>query len=224
MKRLTLFAISLFILTAASAQFKLPALNYKYNALEPYIDSVTMRIHYSNHHAAYCNNLNKALEKYPDLQKKTILELMGGIKELPADVQTAVRNNGGGFYNHSFFWSILAPAGSTTISPELEKIFTEQLGGVDKFKEAFEKAALGRFGSGWAWLIKDPAGKLKIVATPNQDNTLMSVIDVKGKPILCIDLWEHAYYLKYQYRRADYVKAFWNVVNWKMVEKLITEN
>ena len=202
-------------------QFKLPVLQFKYNALEPTIDSTTMYIHYNFHHTAYVNNLNKALEKYPELYKKDIVELIQNINELPAGIQTAVRNNGGGYYNHSFFWSILAPAGTTPMSPKLEKILVENFGSIDAFKAEFEKAAVGQFGSGWAWVIKEKTGKLRIISTPNQDNSLMQKAEVKGKPVLTIDVWEHAYYLKYQNKRIAYVKAFWNVVNWTEVEKLI---
>jgi len=205
------------------AQFQLPSLPYKYNALEPYIDSTTMYIHLNNHHATYVANLNKALEKYPDLQKQSIEQLLQNMDKLPADIQTAIRNNGGGHYNHSLFWTLLAPAGSSPMSPELETKIKENFGSVEVLKTEFEKAALGRFGSGWAWVIKDENGKLKIVSTPNQDNTLMSVINVKGKPVLVLDVWEHAYYLKYQSKRAAYVKAYWNVINWKEVEKRINE-
>lgn len=217
----------LFLLVTASVisfgQFKLPALQFKYSALEPYIDSTTMYIHYNLHHAAYVNNLNKALEKYPELYKKDILELIQNLNELPADVQTAVRNNGGGFYNHSFFWTVLAPAGTAKMTPKLEKILKDNFVSVDAFKAEFEKAAVSRFGSGWAWLIKDSNGKLRIISTPNQDNSLMPTAEVKGKPVLTLDVWEHAYYLKYQNKRAAYAKAFWNVVNWTEVEKLIGE-
>jgi len=202
-------------------QFKLPVLQFKYNALEPTIDSTTMYIHYNFHHTAYVNNLNKALEKYPELYKKDIVELIQNINELPAGIQTAVRNNGGGYYNHSFFWSILAPAGTAPMSPKLEKILVENFGSIDAFKAEFEKAAVGQFGSGWAWVIKEKTGKLRIISTPNQDNSLMQKAEVKGKPVLTIDVWEHAYYLKYQNKRIAYVKAFWNVVNWTEVEKLI---
>ena len=204
-------------------QYKLPELPYKYNALEPYIDSTTMRIHHDLHHATYVSNLNKALEKYPELYTKSVEELIANFTELPKEIQTAVRNNGGGVYNHTFFWNIMAPAGSTTMSSKLEKILTDKFGSIESFKAEFEKAALGRFGSGWAWLVKDQQGNLKIVSTPNQDNCLMPNSELKGKPVLCIDVWEHAYYLKYQNKRPAYVKAFWNVVNWKEVEKRITE-
>ncbi len=220
-----LVTLAIWIVSTLSvfAQFQVPALPYKYNALEPYIDSTTMFIHLNNHHAAYVANLNKALEKYPDLQKKSITNLLASINTLPADIQTAVRNNGGGHYNHSLFWKTLAPAGSAPMSPELEAIIVKNFGSVEVLKTEFEKAALARFGSGWAWVIKDEAGKLKIVTTPNQDNTVMSVINVKGKPVLMLDIWEHAYYLKYQSKRAAYVKAFWEIVNWKEVERLINE-
>jgi len=201
-------------------QYKLPDLPYKYSALEPYIDSTTMHIHHDLHHAAYVSNLNKALEKYPELYKKDVLELIQHTNELPADIQTAVRNNGGGVYNHSFFWKIMAAPGTANMSPRLEKLLVDNFGSVDAFKTEFEKAALTRFGSGWVWLIKNNAGKLVIASTPNQDNPLMSVADVKGKPLLTLDVWEHAYYLKYQNKRAAYAKAFWSVVNWTEVEKL----
>ena len=222
MKQLKII-LFLFLATSVSGygQFKIPALPYSYNALEPTIDSTTMRIHHDFHHAAYAANLNKALEKYPELYKKDILELIQNINELPADILCAVRNNGGGFYNHSFFWSIMAPAGTAPMTPKLEKILIDNFGSVDAFKAEFEKAAVGRFGSGWAWLIKESTGKLRIISTPNQDNSLMQKAEVKGKPVLTIDVWEHAYYLKYQNKRVAYVKAFWNVVNWTEVERLI---
>ncbi|MDP4238228.1 MAG: superoxide dismutase [Bacteroidota bacterium] len=202
-------------------QFKLPALQFRYNALEPYIDSTTMYIHYNFHHATYLNNLNKALEKYPELYKKDIVELIQNINELPADIQTPVRYNGGGYYNHSFFWTMMAPAGTAKMSAKLEKILIDNFGSIDAFKAEFEKAAVGRFGSGWAWMIKESSGKLRIISTPNQDNPLMQIATVKGKPVLALDVWEHAYYLKYQNKRLAYVKAFWNVVNWTEVERLI---
>ncbi|OIP82470.1 MAG: superoxide dismutase [Porphyromonadaceae bacterium CG2_30_38_12] len=207
----------------ASAQFKLPALPYAYGALEPYIDSTTMRIHHDVHHAAYVKNLNKALEKYSELYKKDLTELLGEQEDLPMEIQTAVRNNGGGVYNHNFFWKIMAPAGSTKISTKLEATLIGNFGGVEAFKEAFEKAALSRFGSGWVWLVASPSGKLQIISTPNQDNLYSPGSNPKLKAILCLDVWEHAYYIKYQAKRAAYAKAFWNVVNWAEVEKLLNE-
>jgi len=217
--------LSLFIWLTATiivfGQYKLPELTFHYNSLEPYIDSTTMYVHYNSHHAAYANNLNKALEKYPELYKKDALELLKNLNELPTEIKTAVRNNGGGYYNHNFFWSILAPAGTANMSPRLEKKIIKSFGKVDDFKAEFEKAATSRFGSGWVWLIKDNSGKLRIISTPNQDNPLMPDAEVKGTPVLTLDVWEHAYYLKYQSKRAAYAKAFWNVVNWKEVERLI---
>ena len=203
------------------AQFTLSPLPYKYSALEPYIDSTTMYIHYNLHHAAYLNNLNKALEKTPELYKKEIVQLLKNLNGLPENIQTTVKNNGGGVYNHTFFWSILAPAGSANMTPKLEKALTDNFGSVDEFKAEFEKAASNRFGSGWVWLIKNAAGKLIIISTPNQDNTYLPSSKVKGTPVLTLDVWEHAYYLKYQNKRSDYVKAFWNVVNWTEVERLM---
>ncbi len=215
---ISIFALST-SLQAVNGQHTLPKLPYDYAALEPYIDSNTMNIHYNNHHAAYVNNLNKALENKEVAGKENIVSLLSNLEALPADIRTTVRNNGGGHYNHTLFWSLLAPAGSTKISPAVEKALTEAFGSVDAFKAEFEKAATTRFGSGWAWLIKNSEGKLQIISTPNQDNPIMSIAEVKGTPVLAIDVWEHAYYLKYQSKRADYVKAFWNVVNWNEVEK-----
>lgn len=223
MKKLTfpLLLVMLLITASLSAQYKLPKLNYGYADLEPYIDSTTMRIHYNNHHAAYTNNLNAALQKYPELFKKDIVEVFQNFNEVPADIQTAVRNNGGGYYNHLLFWSMLTPASKSKMSPAVEQALTKNFGSVAQFKESFEKAAMTRFGSGWAWLIKDAKGNLKITSTANQDNPLMSFADEKGKPLLALDVWEHAYYLKYQSKRADYTKAFWSVVNWEKVEELM---
>jgi len=222
MKRLNSILILFISCTAMSfGQYKLPDLPYKYNALEPYIDSTTMHIHHDFHHATYVSNLNKALEKYPELYKKDVLQLIQNLNELPADIQATVRNNGGGVYNHSFFWRIMAAPGTAPMSAKLEKILIDNFGSVDAFKAEFEKAAIGRFGSGWAWLIKEPSGKLRIISTANQDNSLMPFAEVKGKPVLTLDVWEHAYYLKYQNKRAAYVKAFWNVVNWTEVERLL---
>ena len=202
-------------------QFKLAPLPFKYNALEPYIDSTTMYIHYNFHHQAYATNLNKALEKYPELYKKDVLDLLKNLNELPENIQTSVKNQGGGFYNHTFFWSVLAPAGTANMSPKMQKIIIDNFGSIDAFKAEFEKAAASRFGSGWVWLIKDDAGKLSIISTPNQENPYLPNAKVKGIPVLTLDVWEHAYYLKYQYKRAEYVKAWWNVVNWTEVERLI---
>ncbi len=199
--------------------FTLPTLAYPLNALEPHIDAMTMEIHHGKHHAAYINNLNKALEGKADLSSKSLEDLISKIASIPEDIRGVVRNNAGGHWNHSFFWNIIGPkaggAPKGKIADEINKTF----GSFDAFKEQFGKAAVGRFGSGWAWLVVKE-GKLVIGSTPNQDNPLMDVSDLKGTPVLGIDVWEHAYYLKYQNRRPDYVAAFWNVVNWDAVEKL----
>ncbi len=217
------FTIALWITTLflSFGQFQLPSLQYRYSALEPYIDSTTMYIHLNNHHAAYVANLNKSLEKYPELYKRDILDLFKNIETLPAEVQTSVRNNGGGYYNHKLFWNMLAPAGTAPMSVKVKKQIEENFGSVEKFKEEFEAAGLKRFGSGWVWLIKEDTGKLKIITTANQDNTYMPFVKDKGVPVLTLDVWEHAYYLKYQSKRAAYQKAFWEVVNWKEVERLL---
>lgn len=190
----------------------LPALGYDFNALEPHIDAQTMQIHHDKHHQAYVDNLNKALAG-TDGEGKTLEELMANISAYPA----AVRNNGGGHYNHTMFWTILGANGGSP-SGDLEKAINEAFGSLDALKEKMNAAGATRFGSGWAWLIvKD--GKLDVTSTPNQDNPLMDVADVKGTPILGIDVWEHAYYLKYQNKRPDYLIAIWNVINWAEVEK-----
>ncbi|MFZ5941412.1 MAG: superoxide dismutase [Bacteroidota bacterium] len=194
--------------------FQLPDLRYDYNALEPYIDARTMEIHYTKHHAAYTANLNKALESSP-LSGKSIEEILGGISTAPA----AVRNNGGGFYNHNLFWEVMGPEGSGKPSGKLLESINQAFGSFDDFKSQFSAAAATRFGSGWAWLVKTPDGKLVVSSTPNQDNPLMDIAEVKGTPILGLDVWEHAYYLKYQNRRPEYIEAFWNVINWNEVEK-----
>jgi len=221
MKRIN-FLVALLVYASALAfgQYKLPQLPYAYAALEPYIDSTTMRIHHTAHHANYVNNLNKTLEKYPEYSKTDIVTLLKNINKLPIEIQTAVRNNGGGHYNHSLFWTIMAPPNTTKMSTELENALIKNFGSVDEFKAKFEAAATGRFGSGWAWLIKKPTGELYVESTANQDNMLMPFNTLKGKPILILDVWEHAYYLKYQSKRAAYVKAFWNVVNWDKVSEL----
>ncbi len=221
MKRIQfLLTFMVFASALAFGQYKLPALDYDYGALEPFIDSTTMRIHHTAHHAAYVNNLNKALEKYPQYNNLDISELLTKINKLPKDIRTSVRNNGGGHFNHTFFWKIMARAGTTKMSPALENKISEQFGSVDKFRDEFEKAATGRFGSGWVWLLLKTDGKFYIESTPNQDNMLMPFSTLKGKPVLALDVWEHAYYLKYQSKRAAYVKAFWNVVNWNKVSEL----
>jgi len=190
----------------------LPALPYAFDALEPHIDAQTMQIHHDKHHQAYVDNLNKALAG-SDGEGKTLEELMANISAYPA----AVRNNGGGHYNHTLFWTILGPNGGQP-SGDLEKAINEAFGSLETLKEKLNAAGATRFGSGWAWLIvKD--GKLEVSSTPNQDNPLMDVAEVKGTPILGIDVWEHAYYLKYQNKRPDYLKAIWNVINWNEVEK-----
>jgi superoxide dismutase, Fe-Mn family len=197
--------------------FTLPPLPYDFAALEPHIDAKTMEIHHGKHHQAYVNNLNAAVEKAPELQGKSIEELLKNVNGAPEAVRTAVRNNGGGHWNHSFFWQIMGPKAGGEPSGALGDAIKSSFGGFDKFKEQFAAAAAGRFGSGWAWLVND-GGKLSITSTPNQDNPLM-----EGKSpdsvILGLDVWEHAYYLKYQNRRPDYVTAWWNVVNWGAVGK-----
>ncbi len=188
--------------------FSLPALPYAFDALEPHIDRLTMEIHHDRHHKAYVDNLNKALPG----TTKSIEEILGSVSSQPV----AVRNNGGGHWNHSFFWNVLAPAKGSKPSAALAKQIDTDFGSFDAFKAEFAKAATSRFGSGWAWLIKKE-GKLVISSTPNQDNPLMDLAEVKGQPILALDVWEHAYYLKYMNKRADYIAAFWNLVNWDFV-------
>jgi superoxide dismutase, Fe-Mn family len=192
--------------------FTLPALPYAYDALEPHIDAKTMEIHHTKHHQAYVNNLNAAIEKAPELQGKSIDDLMKSINTVPEAVRTAVRNNGGGHWNHSMFWELMAPKSGGEPTGKLADGIKSAFGDFAKFKEQFAAAAAGRFGSGWAWLISD-GGKLSITSTPNQDNPLME----GKKALLGLDVWEHAYYLKYQNRRPDYVTAWWNVVNWGKV-------
>jgi superoxide dismutase, Fe-Mn family len=200
--------------------YELPPLPYAKDALEPHIDAMTMEIHHGKHHAAYVTNVNKAIAGKADLESKPVEELIRNLDAVPADIRTAVRNNGGGHANHAMFWKLLGPkAGGAPTGPLAESI-QQAFGSFDAFKEKFEAAGVGRFGSGWAWLVWN-AGKLEIVSTANQDNPLMgkAVAGVEGKPVLGCDVWEHAYYLKYQNRRADYLKAFWNVVNWSEVTR-----
>jgi len=194
----------------------LPALPYSFEALEPHIDKMTMEIHHDRHHKAYVDNLNKAIVGTP-LEGKSIDELVKGIN---ATTAPAVRNNGGGHWNHTFFWNIMAPNAGGMPKGKVADAITSTFGSFDKLKEEFAKAATGRFGSGWAWLIVTADKKLKVVSTANQDNPLMDLGADKGTPILAIDVWEHVYYLKYQNKRADYISAFWNVVNWNKVNEL----
>ncbi|MGI6125770.1 MAG: superoxide dismutase [Planifilum sp.] len=197
------------------AKFELPALPYSANALEPHIDAQTMEIHHGRHHATYVNNLNAALEGHSALAEKSLEDLIRNLKEVPDSIRTAVRNNGGGHYNHSLFWQIMSPNGGGQPSGEVADAINQAFGSFEKFQEEFTKAALTRFGSGWAWLVVKSDGKLAVTSTPNQDNPLMD----GDTPILGLDVWEHAYYLKYQNKRPDYVKAWWNVVNWEEVNK-----
>jgi superoxide dismutase, Fe-Mn family len=194
----------------------LPALPYDFAALEPHIDAKTMEIHHGKHHQAYVTNLNTALDKAPDFKDKPLEELLKNVNSVPESVRTAVRNNGGGHWNHSMFWLLMAPNAGGAPTGAVADGINAAFGSFDKFKEQFQAAGMGRFGSGWAWLV-DNGGKLEISSTPNQDNPLM---DGK-KAIFGVDVWEHAYYLKYQNRRADYLAAFWNVVNWNAVNGIL---
>jgi len=198
--------------------FALPPLPYDFAALEPHIDAKTMEIHHGKHHQTYVNNLNAAIEKAPELASKSLDDLMRGVNKVPEAVRTAVRNNGGGHWNHSMFWQIMAPKAGGEPSGNLGTAIKSAFGDFAKFREQFSAAGVGRFGSGWAWLI-NTGGKLSIISTPNQDNPLME----GQKAIMGLDVWEHAYYLKYQNRRADYLKAWWNVVNWDEVNKRLDE-
>ncbi|GAA5482699.1 superoxide dismutase [Haloferula sargassicola] len=196
----------------------LPELGYPYDALEPHIDAKTMEIHHSKHHAAYVSKLNDALEG-TGLEDKSICELIGDLSVVPEAKRTAVRNNGGGHANHSIFWKMIAPGGASAPSGDLAAAIDKAFGSFDKFKEEFANAGATRFGSGWAWLVKKDDGSLAVCSTANQDSPCMgeSVAGCSGKPLLGLDVWEHAYYLNYQNRRPDYISAFWNVVNWDVV-------
>lgn len=199
---------------------ELPPLPYAHDALEPHIDATTMEIHHGKHHNTYVTNLNAALEKHAELADKPVEELIAEIGALPQDIQTPVRNNGGGHANHAMFWQLMSPNGGGEPSGAVADAIAKGWGDFASFRDAFKKAALGRFGSGWAWLIVDRGGQLKITSTPNQDNPLMQDLAPEpGRPILGLDVWEHAYYLKYQNRRPDYVDAWWNVVNWEEVAR-----
>jgi len=195
--------------------YTLPELPYPYDALEPYIDELTMTIHHQKHHGGYVTKVNAALEKAPEWQGKSIEEVLANLNQLPADIQTAVRNNGGGHYNHSIFWTIMGPNGGGEPTDELGEAITSAFGSFSNFKEHFSNVAATHFGSGWAWLVIDENGRLQVYSTLNQDSPVL-----KGhKPILGLDVWEHAYYLKYQNRRPDYIANWWNVVNWEAVNQ-----
>jgi len=194
--------------------FELPPLPYAFDALEPHIDAKTMEIHHDKHHAAYVNNANAALEKYPELAKKSVEDLLWSIGSVPEEIRTVIQNNAGGHSNHSIFWTIMGPGGGGNPVGRIADSLKTTFGGYDAFKEQLTKAAVGRFGSGWAWLVVDKAGKLSIKAYPNQDSPYMEGLT----PILGVDVWEHAYYLKYQNRRADYVAAWFNTLNWKTID------
>lgn len=195
--------------------FQLPELGFDYNALEPNIDGRTMKIHHTKHHQGYTNKLNAALESHPDQQSKSIEDLLRNLNQVPESARMSVRNNGGGFYNHSLFWEVLTPGGQgqENIVPQLLEAIQDRFGDLESLHQQFSEAAGKRFGSGWAWLSLDSAGKLVVTSTPNQDNPLMEGMT----PILGLDVWEHAYYLNYQNRRPDYVSAFWDLINWNKV-------
>ena len=198
--------------------FTVPALTYDYDALEGYISADIMQLHHDKHHQAYVDKLNAAIEKYPDLQGKAVEDLLVSLDTIPDDIRTVVRNNGGGHFNHSLFWTVLGPDAKSGPEGKLAEAINEAFGSLDALKEKLNTAGATRFGSGWAWLIvKD--GKLEVTSSPNQDNPLMDVAEVKGTPIFGIDVWEHAYYLKYQNKRPDYLKAVWSAVNWDEVSK-----
>ena len=199
--------------------FELPSLNYSFDALEPHVDTKTMQIHHGKHHAGYTNNLNNAI-KGTDLETMSIETILA---ELDLN-NTAVRNNGGGFFNHSLFWNVMNPNGGGVPSGDLASAINDSFGSFDEFKSTFSKAAGTRFGSGWAWLCVHPGGKLEVCSTPNQDNPLMKGVGCGGQPILGLDVWEHAYYLNYQNRRPDYISGFFNVINWDFVSELYSKN
>ena len=197
----------------------LPELPYSISALEPHIDALTMETHHDKHHGTYVKNLNAALEKHPQLQSKTVDELLIGLNSVPEEIRAAVRNNGGGHANHSMFWTIMAPKAGGPANGKIAEAIQNAFGGFREFHERFNDAGAKRFGSGWVWLVGNPSGKIEILSTANQDNPLLEGLF----PILGNDVWEHAYYLKYQNRRPDYLKAWWNVVNWKAVNKRFEE-
>ncbi|HEY4864518.1 MAG TPA: superoxide dismutase [Candidatus Dormibacteraeota bacterium] len=198
--------------------FELPPLPYDFSALEPHIDARTMEIHHDRHHGTYVNNLNGAIQKHPELEGKTVEDLLGDLSSVPDDIRTVVRNNGGGHYNHSIFWQIMSPDGGGEPSGEVAEAISEAFGDFASFKDTLSKAAIGQFGSGWGWLYLS-GGRLSIKGFPNQDNPIMD----GGVPIMGVDVWEHAYYLKYQNKRPDYVAAWWNTVNWSAVNDRYSE-
>lgn len=195
--------------------FTLPKLPYAFNALEPHIDARTMEIHHDKHHQAYVNNLNTAIQKHPELEKKSLEDLLSNLSAVPEDIRSAVRNHGGGHWNHSMFWEIMSPKGGGEPGGKLADAIKKAFGNFAAFKEKLSATAVGQFGSGWGWLVKDKSGALSVMATPNQDNPISQGFT----PILGVDVWEHAYYLLYQNRRPDYVAAWWNTVNWDEVSK-----
>tara|TARA_B100001142_G_scaffold94002_2_gene95767 strand:- start:15567 stop:16169 length:603 start_codon:yes stop_codon:yes gene_type:complete len=194
--------------------YELPELKYSFDALEPYIDAQTMEIHYSKHHQTYITNLNKALDSYPELFEKSIEDLLVNLDQIPESIRVAVRNGGGGHYNHSLFWETIGPRTENKISERMNFLISESFDNFDNFKAQFTENATKQFGSGWGWLAQDNGGKLVTLSTPNQDTPLSSGLN----PILGIDVWEHAYYLNYQNRRPDYINAFWEIINWEVVE------
>jgi superoxide dismutase, Fe-Mn family len=199
--------------------YEVPPLPYAYNALEPHIDEQTMHFHHDKHHAAYVAKLNGAVEKYPDLQKKSAEDLIRNLSALPEDIRGVVRNNGGGHVNHSMFWQIMAPKAGGAPSGAIADVITKTFGSFDAFKEKFEAAGVNQFGSGWAWLVRTKSGEFQIKSSANQDNPMMNA----EFPVMGNDVWEHAYYLKYQNRRPDYMKAWWNVVNWAEINKRLAQ-
>jgi len=195
--------------------YTLPQIPYPYNALEPYIDQMTMEIHHTKHHQAYINNLNSALEKYTEFHNLELEEILKDLSKLPEEIRTIVRNNGGGHYNHTLFWEIMKPNGGGDPDEELRKVIEENFGSFENFKNLFSESALKHFGSGWAWLVVTSDKKLKVYSLPNQDSPLM----IGDFPIMGLDVWEHAYYLKYQNRRNEYIQNWWNVVNWDKIKE-----
>ncbi len=203
--------------------YSLPSLEYSVDALEPHVDARTMEIHHGKHHQTYIDKLNGAIEGHSELGEKSVDDLITNLSDLPESMQTAVRNNGGGHFNHTFFWQCISPNGGGTPSGELSNAIDATFGSFDAFKNEFLQAAITRFGSGWAWLIKQEDGSLAVTSSPNQDNPLMQgITDHCGTPIIGLDVWEHAYYLNYQNRRPDYVTAFWNVVDWERANSLFS--